>query len=196
MDQPPTKSREFAAENEGRTTWPDIEPVFELPRQRYVYAPPRPLPSVCAHETLDMTPVRLAPEIDPRQAATILSLRPVQLHVLPEAPRGTSWVATALGVSLLIAVAVLPGTLVWLLRTHRVSESMSDLVAGAPRHGRLGPEPAVTGLRGKGWPVPSAAPRGQRGESLRARPIVSTEPSSRPPMAQLGTGELGLARRR
>ena len=191
MDQPSTKVRKLEDEEEARATWPDVEPVFELPRQRYVYAPPRPLPSACVHETLDMTPIRLAPEIDPRQTATILSLRPVQLHVLPGPPRTTSWVGTAFGVLLLVAVAVLPGTLVWLLRTHRVSEPISDVVAGAPHHESLGPRPAVSGVRGKSWPAGPSA-------SLRVRPAASTAPSSRPPKVRLGTRapELGLAGRR
>ena len=199
MDQPSTKSRQLEDEEEARATWPDVEPVFELPRQRYVYAPPRPLPSACVHETLDMTPIRLAPEIDPRQGATILSLRPVQLHVLPDPPRATSWIGTAFGVLLLIAVAVLPGTVVWLLRTHRVAEPIIDVVAGAPRHGSPGPQPALSALRGKSRVAgPSASPVGPQIGSLRVRLAASTAPSSRPPVVRLGRHEpeLGLASRR
>jgi hypothetical protein len=199
MDQPSTKAQQLGDEDDARATWPDVEPAFELPRQRYVYAPPRPLPSACVHETVDMTPVRLAPEIDPRRAATILSLRPVQLQVLPDPPRQTSWAATTFGVVLLTALAVLPGTLVWWARTHRGLEPTSDMVAGAPSHGPLGPQPAVSGVRGKSRPAgPSASQGGPRVDPLRARPTASTAASSRQPVARLATraSQLRLDRRR
>jgi hypothetical protein len=192
MDQPTTKARKLV--NDRTTAWPNVEPVFELPRQRYVYAPPRPLPSACVHETLDMTPVRLAPEIDPRQAATILSLRPVPLRLLRDAPPATSWVGTACGVLLLVALAVLPGTLVWLLRTHRVSESIGAVTAWTPRPELPASQPTV-----KSRPAgPAASVGGPRVDSLRVRPAASTEPSSRPPMVRLGTSafELEHARQR
>jgi hypothetical protein len=189
MDQPSNKAQELEDEDDGRATWPDIEPAFELPRQRYVYAPPRSLPSARVHETVDMTPVRLAPEIDPRQAATILSLRPVQLQVLPAPPQRTSWVATAFGVVLLTVLAVLPGTLVWWARTHHGPELTSDLTAGAARHTPVGHQPAAPAVRG-----PSAA---QGLYPLRTSPTASTAPSSRQPDARLATRPpgRGVARR-
>lgn len=92
----------------------------ELPRHRYIYCPPRPVASLVSHETLDMRSVRLAPEIDPRRARTVLSLRAVPIFSRPKsraqtAGRRWSRVPTAL---LFLALAVLPGAIVWWLRTY------------------------------------------------------------------------------
>jgi hypothetical protein len=55
-----------------------------LPEQAGVYVPPRPLTSSSDHRTIEMAPVRLAQDIDPRRAPTELRLSaptpPAQAH--------------------------------------------------------------------------------------------------------------------
>jgi hypothetical protein len=52
-----------------RTPTIDTE-VDALPDQAVLYEAPRRLPAVSEHKTLDMVPVRLAPDVDPRRART------------------------------------------------------------------------------------------------------------------------------
>lgn len=52
-----------------RTPTIDAE-VDGLPDQAACYEAPRRLPAVSEHKTLDMVPVRLAPDVDPRRAPT------------------------------------------------------------------------------------------------------------------------------
>ncbi len=202
MERARTNPQEPNRRDESRATWPDPEPsgsdsFFELPRHRRVYAAPRELPSVCSHETLDMRSVRLAPDIDPRRAPTMLSLRPVELYPEPALPpRTTSWLINAAGVLLLAAVAFLPGTLVWLVRTHRALDpSAPELQHGArPTAHRqtAGVRPATA----PGSPLPSSSE--PRRVPIRASRAAASAPPT-PPVpprpiahllrpARLGTG--------
>ena len=55
------------------------DPVMELtPDFASEYVPPQPLPEVAQHKTFELRPVRLAPEIHPRTAPTILNARAVK----------------------------------------------------------------------------------------------------------------------
>lgn len=47
-----------------------------VPEQAGVYVPPRPLASASDHRTIEIAPVRLARDIDPRRAPTALRLPP------------------------------------------------------------------------------------------------------------------------
>lgn len=46
-----------------------------LPEQANVYVPPRPLAQISDHRTMDIKAIRIAAEIDPRQAKTIVRLQ-------------------------------------------------------------------------------------------------------------------------
>lgn len=66
-----------------KDTWLDTrrepDPVMELtPDFASEYVPPQPLPEVAQHKTFELRPVRLAPEIHPRTAPTILNARAVK----------------------------------------------------------------------------------------------------------------------
>lgn len=46
-----------------------------LPEQANVYVPPRPLAQISDHRTMDIKAIRIAAEIDPRQAKTIVRMQ-------------------------------------------------------------------------------------------------------------------------
>jgi hypothetical protein len=70
-----------------------------VPEQAGVYVPPRPLASASEHRTIEIAPVRLARDIDPRRAPTALRLSP------PPPGRQRRPLLIVLGGLLLLAVA-------------------------------------------------------------------------------------------
>jgi len=61
-----------------------------IPEQANVYVPPRPLAALADHRTMDVKAIRLAAEVDPRQALTELRLS------APPLKKDNSWVAPLL----------------------------------------------------------------------------------------------------
>lgn len=57
---------------------PVLAEVEAVPDFASEYVPPQPLPEVSQHKTFELRPVRLAPEIHPRTAPTVLNLRTQQ----------------------------------------------------------------------------------------------------------------------
>ncbi len=96
-----------------------------LPEQANVYVPPRPLAQLSEHRTIDVKAIRIAAELDPRQAKTQLrmSMPPVrQRRGLPLFVVGSAVVLALFGVALymeltrtstlpLITTAAAPGAL-------------------------------------------------------------------------------------
>lgn len=77
-----------------------------LPDQAGVYVPPRPVASLSEHRTMDVKAIRLAAELDPRQAMTILRM---------SAPRRRRRVSpVTLGSIALLLLAAAGLYLVWL----------------------------------------------------------------------------------
>ena len=82
--------RRFAVKTE-RNVRRDERPGDTIPEQAHVYVPPRPLASLSDHRTMDVKAIRLAAEVDPRQALTELKLeapprrRPAKDWVVPVA---------------------------------------------------------------------------------------------------------------
>jgi len=69
-----------------------------VPEQAGIYVPPRPLASPSDHRTIEIAPVRLARDIDPRRA-------PTELRLLSVPPRKQGWpLVLVLSALLLIAV--------------------------------------------------------------------------------------------
>jgi hypothetical protein len=71
----------FPRRGPGTDTVPDLDLPARLgvstdtmPEQAGVYVPPRPLASASDHRTIEIAPVRLAQDIDPRRAPTELRL--------------------------------------------------------------------------------------------------------------------------
>lgn len=74
-----------------------------LPEQANVYVPPRPLAQLSEHRTIDVKAIRIAAELDPRQAKTQLrlSMPPVrQRRGLPLFVVGSAVVLALFGVAL------------------------------------------------------------------------------------------------
>lgn len=61
-----------------------------IPEQANVYVPPRPLAALSEHRTMDIKAIRLAAEVDPRQAMTELRLS------APPLKKDNTWVAPVL----------------------------------------------------------------------------------------------------
>lgn len=61
-----------------------------IPEQANVYVPPRPLAALADHRTMDVKAIRLAAEVDPRQARTELRL------YAPPLRKDNSWIAPLL----------------------------------------------------------------------------------------------------
>lgn len=66
----------------------DERPGDTIPEQAHVYVPPRPLASLSDHRTMDVKAIRLAAEVDPRQALTEL-----RLEAPPRRRPAKDWVA-------------------------------------------------------------------------------------------------------
>jgi hypothetical protein len=78
-----------------------------LPEQANVYVPPRPLAQISDHRTMDFKAIRIAAELDPRQAKTQLKLMlPARRHRgLPLFIFGSAVVLALFGVVIYMAVA-------------------------------------------------------------------------------------------
>jgi hypothetical protein len=78
-----------------------------LPEQANVYVPPRPLAQISDHRTMDFKAIRIAAELDPRQAKTQLrlSLPPRHRRGLPLFVVGSAIVLALFGVSLYMEFA-------------------------------------------------------------------------------------------
>jgi hypothetical protein len=126
-----------------------------LPEQAGVYVPPRPLASASDHRTIEIQPVRLAQDIDPRRA-------PTELRLAAPPPRKQArplfWVLTAL-----LAIAV-GGFFV-----ARLVVSPPDAPSAAP-----GPVPSPVAA-----PAPQPAPAPTSGSIIVGAPI-SQEPAEEP----------------
>jgi hypothetical protein len=84
--------------------------VDALPDQAILYEAPRRLPAVSEHKTLDMVPVRLAPDVDPRRARTQRLSSPGVVE-----SRRFWLLAGVLTASVLVVAA----SLAWITRSHQ-----------------------------------------------------------------------------
>jgi hypothetical protein len=148
-----------------------------MPDQAGVYVPPRPLASVSDHRTIEIAPVRLAREIDPRRA-------PTELRISPAPPRKQRRpLLLVLTVLLLVAVGGFfaarlvvksPGPKAMLPRpapppvavpapaapaATTVGESMSTSAPATSEPAVVPVTPADLGLRSKAPPPSAPAPR-------------------------------------
>jgi hypothetical protein len=106
-DNAPAPGSMWATEGQaGKDTVPDAGvPAHRgssdtLPEQAGIYVPPRPLASISDHRTIEVEPVRLAREIDPRRAPTELRLTP------PVRGRSWPWAFAAVLLAALLALYV------------------------------------------------------------------------------------------
>ncbi len=147
--------------------------VDALPDQAILYEAPRRLPAVSEHKTLDMVPVRLAPDVDPRRARTQRLSSPGVV----ESRR--FWL---LGGVLTASVLIIAGSLAWISRGNRhelgrAPESASaraavvnsiELVDVAEEQTRPGNPVAPTG---------AASASSRRVKSSKPKPLPSSAPA-------------------
>jgi hypothetical protein len=150
-----------------------------LPDQAGVYVPPRPVASISEHRTMDIKAIRLAAELDPRQARTQLRIQ------APRRRRRVSpfWIAS-IGVVLLLGV----GTYVALVSEiplplissdHPEPEPAPPMAPALPADTLAPPPPTVSaGVDTPAAPLPpfrSASP-----EPASAAATAPAEPAQAP----------------
>jgi hypothetical protein len=156
-----------------------------LPDQAGVYVPPRPVAAISEHRTMDIKAIRLAAELDPRQARTQLRMQ------APRRRRRLSpfWIAS-IGVVLLLGV----GTYVALMSEIPLPLTSSDqpepespprTAPAAPPADTLAPPPPSLPehVDQQAAPVGSApAERASTGVTVRAEPLPAPTPASAEPV--------------
>ena len=136
-----------------------------IPEQAGVYIPPRPVASLSEHRTMDVKAIRLAAEVDPRQALTELRLQ------APPLRRKSPWLAP-----LALASLALGFIGVWWITPGPLPLQTEP----APSEPMVAPE---LGPRALPPPVATAAPLPSPAVAARelpdsARPPVAAAPSS------------------
>jgi hypothetical protein len=121
-----------------------------LPDQAGVYVPPRPVASISEHRTMDIKAIRLAAELDPRQARTQLRMQAPRRRRRRLSP---FWIAS-LGVVALLGV----GTYIAL-----VNEAPLPLVSSEQRAPEVTEQPALPEVTEQpalptGAPIDTVAP--------------------------------------
>jgi hypothetical protein len=171
-----------------------------LPDQAGVYVPPRPVAAISEHRTMDIKAIRLAAELDPRQARTQLRMQ------APRRRRRVSpfWIAS-IGVVLLLGV----GTYVALMSEIPLPSSGQSEPEPPPRTApalppadTLAPPPPslpenVDKQAAPSAPVDAApAERASAGVTARAEPLPAPTPATaEPPAAPRATPRKSKARR-
>jgi hypothetical protein len=143
-----------------------------MPEQAGVYVPPRPLASASDHRTIEIAPVRLARDIDPRRAPTAL-----RLSAPPPGKKGRPLLAM-LGGLLLLAVG-------GFFAARFVFTSAAPSAALPPS--TLAPSPPVPP------PPPSAA---KTAGSVSVGAPLLTERQAEPELVPVTPAELGMRPRR
>jgi hypothetical protein len=156
-----------------RTPTIDTE-VDALPDQAILYEAPRRLPAVSEHKTLDMVPVRLAPDVDPRRARTQRLSSPGVVET-----RRFWLLAGVLTASVLVVAALLA----WISRSNRAEIPRSVDATSTPPAG-VAHQIEFVDMAGdeshSGSPsIPSAAASPRRVKTPKAKPAPS---ASSPPL--------------
>jgi hypothetical protein len=140
---------------------PRVTPKDTLPDVIGEYVPPRPLPEVSQHRTLDLRSVRVSPELDPRRAPTEL-----RLASPPRAGSSGRWLAA--GVVVLVGIAVL-----MVIRAFAPSSGFVPAPVASPAT----PVPLVEAptARATAFAVPTPAAAASVAPS-RSEPAVPREP--------------------
>jgi hypothetical protein len=173
----------------------DERPGDTIPEQAGVYVPPRPLASLADHRTMDVKAIRLAAEVDPRQALTELRLEAPPRR---RAPKG--WLVPVAFAVLAIGFIALwwatPGPLP-LSATAAVPAPPPELAPGPPPI-TAEPAPVVTPapLEEPSSPSPDVGPRAPESSGtltpVPARPSTFATPAS-PPRSAVPPGTTSAA---
>jgi hypothetical protein len=141
-----------------------------LPDHAGAYYPPRPVAPLSEHRTMDVKAIRLAAELDPRQAMTMLRLSP---------PRRRFRISpVTLGSIALLLLAAAGLYLVWL------GDAPLPLVASDPQAPAAEPAPADPAVERADLPAaPTSLPTAVRPGALTAQPGVTAAPTNAAPTA-------------
>ena len=166
---------------------PDLDPRKAhakgdtLPEQANVYVPPRPLAQISDHRTMDIKAIRIAAEIDPRQAKTIVRMQapPRRRRGLVLFAIGSVVVVALLGAATYVTV-VGPQPLPLASEPEAAPRVPPPIVNPAPAP--LAPRPAVADpVSAPTEPVtavasPPAAPATTGAQSASSRPAQHSAP--------------------
>jgi hypothetical protein len=141
-----------------------------LPEQAGVYVPPRPIPSLSDHRTMDVKAIRIAAEHDPRQALTQLRMQPP--------PRRRSW-AMLIGV---VSATVGLGSVLYLGLMSSKPLPLAGSTAASPAVPPLPPAPTVSPPPVEANLPPPALPP----SVVSALPSATSTGAARPPKAVKG----------
>ena len=163
-----------------------------LPEQAGVYVPPRTIAPLSEHRTMDVKAIRIAAEIDPRQALTQLRMQPP--------PRRRSGTPTLVGYALLFSLLV-AGTYL----AFAPDKPLPLVTAPTPGQAAVPALPAAKASPESARPVPAAAPAVMtpaapvaEKASLRepaAPPAASPEPEPAPTRVRAPKASKGSAPR-
>jgi hypothetical protein len=128
-----------------------------IPEQANVYVPPRPLAALSEHRTMDIKAIRLAAEVDPRQALTEFRLS------APPLKKDNTWIAP-----LLLALLAIGFIGLWWLTPSPLPLATTGAETSLPVTPRAAPVPV------KAVPVPAELSQ----EPPRTLPVTPTAPTA------------------
>lgn len=151
-----------------RTPTIDTE-VDALPDQAVLYEAPRRLPAVSEHKTLDMVPVRLAPDVDPRRARTQRLSSPGVVE------KRRFWLLAGV---LTASVLVVAASLAWMSRSNS-SELPRSLVVPSAR-AAVANQLELVQVAEEEHPRHPELPQGAPTASSRRVKVSKTKPATSP----------------
>jgi len=167
------------------------EPGDTLPEQAGVYVPPRPIAPLSDHRTMDVKAIRIAAEIDPRQALTQLRMQP------PPRRRGSK----ALLVGAVLVALLVAGAYLGFSVEQPLPLVTSPATAAAPATPGTAAAAAATELAATATVAPLAAkappsePSAPVASAARSEPPPSTTPAPRAAKTARAAGAAGPARK-
>lgn len=136
-----------------------------LPDQASAYVPPRPVPQLSDHRTMDIKAIRVAAELDPRQAMTQL-----RMHAPPRRRRLSPFWIASLGIVALLVI----GTYILLVSETPLPLISSDQSVSESPSAPVAAEPPID----LDAPLPDVAPR------------VAGPATASPPSTERAVGEV------
>jgi hypothetical protein len=150
---------------------PRVTPKDTLPDVIGEYVPPRPLPGVSEHRTLDLRSVRVSPEFDPRRAPTEL-----RLESPPRKQSSGRWLVA--GVVVLLGIAVL-----LVVRAFAPSSGPASAPAASPSPAAPNVEAPTARAAAPAAPTPTVAASVSPSRSESVSPREPPPPRAEAPAA-------------
>jgi hypothetical protein len=152
-----------------------------LPDQAGVYVPPRPIPSLSDHRTMDVKAIRIAAEHDPRQALTQLRMQPPPRRRSSTLLIGT--VSAAVGLGAVLYFGLMAGRPLPLVTSSGASSTVpAPEVTAASTETVTALAPALTPSVPPASPAPTALPSEPPLPAVTAPPSVASTAAARAPI--------------